>query len=206
VTHRLIFWVKILVILAGCAQTEPASPLLARQLLRDAWHANQHAVWELAWPNAPVGGPITVEIWQSGSRYRYEVLEAVPPALVGETLVFDGRQAWRYNRFAPPEKFVSTGPTLSPVTDALAVVDQLLEMSPQTAEQITTQVNFKPARKIALEFSTGHRLTMWLSTGSGLPLRVMFAAGGQQGMLEVRHAEPLVNPPAELFGVGPWLY
>ena len=69
---------------------QPIEPETARHTAALAWQTSRHTVWELDWPNAPVGGPVTVETWQAGNRYRYEILEAAAPALVGQALAFDG--------------------------------------------------------------------------------------------------------------------
>jgi hypothetical protein len=81
---------------------QPVSPATAQAALVEAWAADQHTVWEIDWPDAPVGGPLTVETWRAGSGYRYEILESTAPALVGEILIFDGQTAWQYNRFDDP--------------------------------------------------------------------------------------------------------
>lgn len=162
-------------------------------------------MWELDWPNAPVGGPLTVETWRAGSRYRFEILEAVAPALRGETLVFDGQRAWRYNRFSLPAVFSPVSPTLPPVSDAFNTVEQLLKMTPQTATQAITQINFAPAQKIELVFASGDRLAIWWSQETGLPGRLVVRVEGQEITWQARKAELLVDPPAEIFEVGDWI-
>ncbi|HXW00070.1 MAG TPA: hypothetical protein VEC93_16740, partial [Anaerolineae bacterium] len=75
----------LLLTLSACAAPEPISAKAAQATLAAAWQVDQHIVWEIAWPAAPVGGPLTVESWRVGPRYRFEVLEATAPDLVGQT-------------------------------------------------------------------------------------------------------------------------
>jgi hypothetical protein len=204
---RFLFLTTFIIFLVtACAPAQSLSPDLARQRLLKAWQADQHIVWELDWPNAPIGGPLTVETWRAGTRYRFEILEAASPALIGEALVFDGQHAWRYNRFNPPLTFNPVSPSLSPVSDAFIIIDQLLNTSPEMAVQETAQVNFKPAQKIVVTFINGDTLALWQDTETGLPVQVIISAKGQQVALKARHSEPLPNPPDGLFSVGAWVY
>lgn len=196
----------IIFLVAACAPAQPLSPDLARQRLLEAWQADQHSVWELDWPKAPVGGPLTVETWRAGQGYRFEILESATPALIGATLVSDGRHAWRYNRFNPPPTFNPIPPALSPVSDAFIIIDQLLNRSPEMAVQETDQVNFKPAQKILVTFSNGDTLALWQDSESGLPVQVMISTKDQQLSLKARLSEPLPNPPDGLFSIGAWIY
>ncbi len=166
------------------------------------WQTEQHITWELDWPAAPVGGPLTVETWRSGERYRFEILEAVAPALIGETLVFDGRKAWQYKRFTAEPPVTLTSPQLSPVSDAFAVIDQLLATPPQTATQEAAQTIHGPALKITLMFANGDRLLLWRDEETQLPVRVIFSVGGKEARLEARDFEPLPDPPEGLFELG----
>ena len=188
----------------ACAPAKTVEPETARQTATLAWQTDRQTVWELDWPNAPLGGSLTVETWQAGRRYRYEILEAAAPALVGQSLAFDGQNGWLYNRLNPPKTFAPTRPTLSPVTDAYGVINHLLDTPPQSATQETAAVNAAPAQKISLTYATGDSLAVWLDEKTGLPLKVTFSAGRQQATLLARSVEKLVNPPPELFSVGEW--
>ena len=190
----------------ACAASQPVTPDLAQQILSDTWHTDQHVVWELDWPAAPVAGPLTVETWRAGNRYRFEILEAAAPALIGETLVFDGQQAWRYNRFDPPASFIPAPAILSPVSEAFLFIDTRLDILPKTATQQAARVNLGPAKKFSITYPNGDRLILWRDEASGLPARIEFASDKHQITLNARHAEPLLDPPDELFGVGDWVY
>jgi len=192
--------------LTACASPQAISPEQAQMTVRAAWRADQHAVWTLDWPTIPIGGPLTAEIWRSGARYRIEILEAPTSTLVGETLVVDGETAWRYNRFQPSPLTPVTSPVLSPVTDLLHLMDQLLQTPVVTAEQEATELNYSLAQKIKLTLSDGNELRLWQEKKTGLPLRLILFINEQQVELEVRQAEPLPDPVEGLFQVGEWVY
>lgn len=197
-----ITWLGII----ACAASQSVDPAAAQQTLAAAWSANRHIVWEIKWPAAPItGGTLTVETWRNGPRYRYEILEAPTPALMGETLVFDGHRAWQYNRFDPPPDFAPTKAVLSPVSDAFALIDLLLATPPETASQQRVQVNFVSAQRIVLTYTNGDTLTLWQNLETGLPERVEISTGHHQLALNARSAEPLLDPLDELFMVGEWL-
>ncbi|MBN1219219.1 MAG: hypothetical protein JXM69_09840 [Anaerolineae bacterium] len=188
-----------LLALPTCTTGHPMSPDQAQAIVAAAWHADQHIVWELDWPAAPVGGPLTVETWRVGERYRFEILESVAPALIGETLAFDGQTAWQSNRFdsEPPVRLDS--PRLSPVTDAFATIDRLIATPPQTATLETGQTGHGPAQKISLAFANGDRLIFWGDEATQLPVRIIFEVGGKEATLKARSFEALVDPPQALF-------
>ena len=192
--------------LTACARPQPVSPEQARIRVSESWQADQHAVWTLVWPAAPTIGPLTVEIWRSGDRYRIEILEAPAPALVGEILVVEGEKAWRYNRFQPPPLIPVIAPVLSPVTDLFHLVDQLFQTPVVTAEQDVTQVNYSLTQKIRLTFDDGNELHLWQAVETGLPVRLVLFIQGQQIALEARQVEPLPDPVEGLFQVGKWVY
>lgn len=194
-----------MIALAACTSSQPLSPRSAQRILVDSWQAGQHIIWEIDWPDAPIGGPVTVETWRVDGRYRFEILEAPAAALVGEILVFDGRDAWRYNRFNPPPAFTSTTPSLSPVSDAFTIIGYLLDTPPQRATLEVTQVNSNPAEKITAIFLNDDRLILWRDIETDLPVRLIFSLGRQQATLNARQFEPLLDPPNELFGVGDWI-
>lgn len=192
--------------LIACVPSQQSlPPQRAQEVLAQVWQADAHITWEIDWPDAPTSGPLTVETWRAGDRYRLEILEAVAPALRGETLVFDGQNAWRYNRFQPPTVFEPVSPILSPVSDAFNVVDRLLQISPNLAVQEPAYLNGISAQKVELTFVNTGWLRLWWDRQTGLPLQVIFSVQGQQVKLQARQAEPLVNPPDELFGVGDWI-
>jgi outer membrane lipoprotein-sorting protein len=241
--------------LTACAAAEqPMSPDLAQAIVADAWQADQHIVWELDWPAAPAGGPLTVETWRMnedyrgdtyrgdtyrgdtyrgdtyrgdtyrgdtyrgdtyrgdtyrgdtyrgdtyrGDRYRYEILESVAPALVGETLVFNGQKAWQYNRFSTEAPVVPGWPWLSPVSDAFVMIDALIATPPQTATQEFAQIIHGPAQKITLTFDNGDHLILWRDEETQLPVKIVFSVDGKEATLNARDFEPLVDPPQGLF-------
>jgi hypothetical protein len=190
-----------LVLLTSCAPTKSLSPDEAQSIVVAAWQANQHVVWVLDWPAVPVGGPVTVETWRAGDSVRYEILEAVAPALIGETLVFDGQTAWQYNRFDSDPPAVLDLPRLSPMSDAVAVVDRLIATTPQLAGWEISQTVHGPAQKINLTYANGDQLTLWHDDETKLPVRIVFSMNGQQATLDARDFEPLVSPPSALFTV-----
>ncbi len=199
----MLFRTLVLIILlltpTACAAASPIQPGPAQTLAARAWQADQHVVWELDWPAAPVGGVVTVETWRAGEQYRLEILEAVAPALVGETLVYNGHTTWLYNRFAGAAPSTPDLPRLSPVTDAFAVINRFLTQPPQAATQELVRLDSGPAQKISLIFENGDHLILWRDEKTGLPGRILFSVKGQQATLKARSLEPLLNPPEGLF-------
>jgi hypothetical protein len=191
----------LLVLLTSCAQVQSLAVTQAQTMVAEAWNTHQHGIWVLDWPAAPVGGPVTVETWRAGDIYRYEVLEAVAPALIGETLVFNGQTTWRYNRFDSVSPVVLDSPHLSPISDAFAAIDRLTATLPQLATQEATQTSYGPAQKISLSYTNGDQLIVWRDGKTQLPVKVVFSVYGQQATLNARDVEPLVNPPERLFAM-----
>lgn len=190
----------LLVAVAGCTPGTPADPHQARQAVTTAWQTGQHTVWEIDWPASPVGGPVTVETWRAGNRYRLEILESTAPALVGQTLVFNGSRGWRFNRLEPQPAVVTDVPALSPVTDALETIAGLLRRLPTAASrEQTATLEHGPAQKIGLTFDNGDSLIFWLDQSTGLPVRIRFTVKGGQATLQARRFEPLPHPPDALF-------
>ncbi len=197
-----VWMLSFLIIIAAsaCASTKPVEVEAAQATLLDAWQMDQHIVWELDWPDAPVGGPLTVATWRAGLRYRLEILEAAAPPLVGQTLIFDGATAWRYQRFdSPPAVPQPVEAQLSPVTDAFAVISRLLATTPASATEEAAQFEREPAQKITLTFTGGDTLTLWRDKATGLPVRLSFVSDRQRATLRARSFEPLSNPAEELF-------
>jgi outer membrane lipoprotein-sorting protein len=192
--------VFLVLVLSACAAPESISASAAQTALTSAWQADQHTVWEIEWPAAPVGGPLTVETWRAGPAYRYEILEATAPDLVGQTLIFNGQTAWRYNRFELSQSAPQSGEArLSPVTDAFAVVVRLMAAEAETATQEAIHLSSGPTQKMTLTFANGDSLSLWRDEASGLPVRVTFTLAGQSATLHARSFEPLSDPPEELF-------
>jgi hypothetical protein len=203
--RRLILINLLAVSLSACASPQPISLATAQATLMEAWSADQHTIWEINWPAAPLGGSLAVETWRAGPRYRYEILEAPAPALIGETLVFDGQTAWRYNRFDDPplsshlQREEIAEPALSPVSDAFALVNRLMTTPPEAATQEAVQLNHRPAQKITMTFANGDQLALWREEQTGLPIQIIFKVGTQHATLQARSFERLVNPPEGLF-------
>jgi hypothetical protein len=196
----LILTNLLMIALVGCASEQLIAPNPANEEIITAWRRDQHAVWELDWPAAPIGGPLTAEVWHAGERYRYEILESAAPALVGQTLIFDGQTGWRYSRFETeaPEKIAS--PRLSPVSDAFTTIDRLLETSPMTAaRQEDTTLNYGPTEKMTLAYENGDGLTVWIDPETELVVRLTFQVGGNQATLKARRNEPLTDFSEEIF-------
>lgn len=185
--------------LSGCTTPEPIGAQAAQAALMHAWQADQHVVWELEWPAAPVGGLLTVESWRAGQRYRFEILESSAPNLVGQILIFDGQTGWRYNRFDLERPPSSSSPSLPPVSDAFAIIARLTESAPELASQETVQHARGSTQKITVLFNPADSLTVWRDEATGLPVRVIFVVAGQQATLRARSFEPLPNPPEGLF-------
>ena len=183
----------------ACTSAQPMNPDQAQATLARTWQDDQHIVWEIDWAAAPVGGPLAVETWRADQRYRFEILESAAPALVGETLIFDGQTAWQYSRFAAEPLVTLASPQLSPVTDAFAIIDKLIATPPQTARQEFVQTIHGPAQKIALTFDNGHRLIFWRDEEQQLPVRILFSVEGKEARLEARSFEALVDSPRALF-------
>jgi hypothetical protein len=182
-------------ILSACRQPQPLNPATAQATLKAAWQRDQHIVWELEWAAMPLGGPVTVETWRAGPRYRFEILEATAPALVGETLIVDGPQAWQYNHFSDEPPTTPATPWLSPLSDALLVIEQLLNTPVQEASQNVIVLDNGPTQIITLEFINGDQLSLWLDEKTGLPIRLHFTIAGQEAKLTARSFEPLRELP-----------
>jgi hypothetical protein len=197
------FFVLVSVLIAGlaaCSTPQAIDPQPARAGLARAWQTDRHAVWEIDWPAAPTGGPVTAETWQAANRYRYEILESTAPELVGQMLIFDGRQAWRDDRFDLEPAQPLSPPHLSPATEAFAMIDRLLARSPTGAtSQETSILNYRQVQKIELTYINGDRLVFWLEPEQKLPVRILFSVDGDQARLDARHIELLPDPPPGLF-------
>lgn len=197
---RISTFALLLIIITGCrAEAQILVPETAHSRLTEAWHRPQHSVWEIEWPAMPLGGPLTVEIWRAGDRYRFEILEAPAPALIGETLIFDGQRAWQYNRFTTISPQSGTRPWLSPVSDVLNLVEQRLNQPTITATQQVRQSHSGPATKFHLEGATGDMLTMALDETTELPVQVQLSSGNTEIKLTARSFEPLPAPVPGLF-------
>jgi hypothetical protein len=197
---REVVLIFLTLTLSACAAPEPLSPAAAQTILAQTWQADQHSVWEMEWPAAPIGGPLTVETWRTGSRYRFEILEATAPDLVGQVLIFDGQTAWCYRRFDPPQNSAqSEEARLSPVSDAFAIINRLLVTAPETATQEALRLSSGPAQKLTFTYPNGDSLALWRDETTGLPVWVVFTLGGQPATLRARSFAPLSDPPEGLF-------
>lgn len=196
----LILTNLLAIILVSCVSAEVVAPGLAREEIGRAWGRDQQAVWELDWPAAPGGGPLTAAVWRAGEQYRYEILESAAPALVGQTLIFDGQIGWRYSRFEANGPEAAASPRLSPLTDAFQIIDRLLNSTPTTAtRQADTILEYGSTEKITLAFDQGDKLTVWIDQETALPVRLTFQTGGHRATLNARRIEPLRDPPEGLF-------
>lgn len=198
---KFLILISILVLgLAACSTPQAIDPQQAQAALTRAWQTDRHAVWEIDWPAAPTGGPVTVETWQATDRYRYEILESTAPELVGQMLFFDGQQAWLDDRFDLEPAQSILPPHLSPVSEAFAMIDRLLASSPvRAASQKTSILNHGPVQKTELTYPNGGRLVFWLEPEQKLPVRIVFSADGDQARLDARHIELLLDPRSGLF-------
>jgi hypothetical protein len=186
--------ILVIASLIACNPSRQVAPQPAQSQLIEAWQANQHVVWEIDWPAIPIGGPLTVEVWRAGKQYRFEILESTASALVGEMVVFDGAQAWRYNRFEPG----AGSPQLSLVSDLFTIIDRLLHKKAVTAFRQPVSLLDGMAEKITLIYEDNQQFIFWLDEKTGLPLRINYG----DALLKAREIEPLINPPAGLFDVG----
>ncbi len=177
--------------------------LAAQVQVRESWSAGQHITWEIEWPDAPIGGPVTVETWRAGGRFRFEILESPAPALVGETLIFDGHSGWLAHRFDTQAQVQASAPisspVLSPISEAIAIIEELVATPPTAATQEASQLNQHPAHKFTLTYTGGRSLTFWRDDQTGLPLRVIVEGKGQPLTLEARSFERLSYPSDRLF-------
>jgi len=151
--RALLFLLVVESALVGCSTSTAVSTETAQRRVQSAWQASYHTIWEIDWPNAPISGPATIEVWQMGDRYRYEILETPAPSLLGETLVSDGTQTWRYNRLAPSASPESATPALAPITDAVMIISNLLSRHPTEATAQADSVNLIPATKILMLYT-----------------------------------------------------
>lgn len=183
----------------GCGAGEPALPTLTE--FQAAWGRDQHAVWEVDWPAAPLPGPVVVEAWQSGARRRFEVLEAAAPALIGETLVSDGQTGWLFNRFETDLTAVEAAEArFSPLDDALALVTRQLGRDPRRVTPLgRATLPSGLARGWQLAFDSGATLDLWLLEQEGLVGQVRLTGPQASFRLRARQVEPLDDAPAGLF-------
>jgi outer membrane lipoprotein-sorting protein len=198
--RRLVLSGAIL-LLASCAAAVSTEPGPAQNIVRQAWLADQHTVWDIDWPNAPVGGPVTAEIWQAGPRRRIEILEAPAPALIGQTLVTDGVSFRQFNRLAVEPSPPITTTQLAPVTPLINLINRLLAQPAQSASTQVGLINDVPVRQYSLIFADTQQLSLWLNEQTGLPLQLALVDGRQQAKIRVRSVEPFPDPPPELFAI-----
>lgn len=190
----------VLIGLVACAVEQPLDPGAAQTVLVQAWQADRHAVWEIDWPAAPIGGLVTVESWQAGGRYRLEILESSAPALVGQSQVFDGQTAWLDNRFDHEPPHAAATRIFSPVSDAFDIIERLLATPPSSAvQQESSLLSHGSVQKIELNYSNGDRLAFWLEPETGLPVQVFFSSAGNQAGLQARQLNSLPHPREGLF-------
>jgi hypothetical protein len=169
--------------------------------LQAAWQRDQHVIWEVDWPEAPLAGPLVVEAWQSGPRRRYEILEATTPSLIGDALVTDGETAWFFNRFEAGLSAVPAAEArFSPLADALALVSRQLAESAGSSEDRGREVlPTGAARHWRLIYDEQTLLDLWLDEQSRLIARVRFRSETADFRLLARHIEPLTEIPPGLF-------
>ena len=190
----------------GCSQEQRLDPKTAQMMMTQSWSIPHHAVWEVEWSAVPLSAPLVVEIWRSGPRHRFEILEAPASALVGQVFVFDGEQGWQYNRFDSATSLTAGITTFSPITDAFTTIDQLLAMTPQTATQTVEYINSEPAQKITLTFAKGNSLVLWRQVETELPIQIQIVTNGQKGLLKTRQITRFENDSEpSLFSVGDWI-
>lgn len=189
----------MIISLTACASTSPIAPETAQAITAEAWQANYHVVWEIDWAAMPVGGAVTVEAWQVGEQYRYEILESTAPALVGETLIFDGQQGWHYQRFDPDSLTSATPPHLAPMSEAVNIIDTLLGQPARRAQMQQVRLGDELTRHITLIFDPETSLSVWIAEETNLPHRLRFRRNDAPVTLMARSIEPLTMPPAGLF-------
>ncbi|MDM8526831.1 hypothetical protein QUF58_01355 [Anaerolineales bacterium HSG24] len=189
----------------ACQAPHAIEPEIAQQDLQKAWKANQHTVWEINWPTAPIGGVIVVEYWQFDNQYRFEILESTSTRLVGETLISNGNSICRYNRFELFELdeislVETTSSQLSPVTDLFSMIDRLLHYSTSlSAQQQVTSTLEGASKKIELLLADQTRLIFWLDVKTKLPLRIELITARENILLKAQSNKPLIRPPQGLF-------
>ena len=199
----------LLLTITACQNTRQLAPHTAQQMVEASWQQEAHILWQIEWAAMPSGGPLTVESWRAGERYRYEILEATAPALVGEILIFDGQTAWQYNHLSN-EAFIIEAPTneapaplptpwLSPISDIFWSINQRLAEPPLKAEVRATELSHGPAQEISLIYAADETFILWQDEQTGLPARLRFTANGAIVQLTARELDRLADPPLELF-------
>lgn len=201
----MLLFSALVFVSTGCTRSQPIEPEPVQTRLAQAWLAPQHTIWDIDWPAMPLSGPLTVETWRAGSRYRFEILETIAPDLAGQTFVFDGQQGWQYNRFELNTSLTTGVTTFSPVSDAFDMITRLSETPPHIATETVTQINGEPAQKIALTWTNGDSLAVWVHLETKLVLQAQFIIDGQRGLLTARQVEALPDDPSTLlFSVKEW--
>ncbi len=195
----LLILALILVVLSTACQPSPANPTAAQKEMEHTWQTAHHIVWEIEWTAMPIGGMVVAEVWRTDTQHRFEILESPAPALVGEMLIFDGQQAWQYNRFKADTPTPINHPWLSPISDAYIIIDQLLTQAAQDGTQADASLSQGAATLTTLNFPNGEILSIWQDQETGLPARVHFKIGENEATLNARSIESLVNPPEGLF-------
>lgn len=181
ILSSLVVYILILVATARCGVQPPmpdgnVSVARAQQAWRDDWHA----IWQVEWHNAPVRGPLVVEMWHADDgRMRIETLEAPTPALNGLILVDDGETRWLYDarRDASHKRLEAESAELARIplsSDALDAIDWLLLNVDDATVVVSGRDTLESGAAIQLDIvlPSGDRAALWVHDETGLPSRV----------------------------------
>jgi outer membrane lipoprotein-sorting protein len=159
--------------LAGCGGVPAESAPVLLERARTAWASNWHAVWAIEWRNAPVTGPLVVEMWHAADgRLRIETLEAPVATLNGLTLVSTGSRAWLYDVRTNQAQSGPRDQVRIPLADdMLAAMEWLFsEITPNGLRQASLdELESGAAWRLQLSTASGNAATLWLNRQTGLP-------------------------------------
>lgn len=201
----IILMANILIWLPACQNVQPSGLLLSYEEIGRLWRADHHAVWAVDWPTAPIANEVVVECWVNRARYRLEILEATPADLIGQTVLFDGEQFYRLNRFENDiRREIQLRSAvrfhgISPISDGFNIVDKLLAQSPTSTHITDQQLIHGLTTRYVFKYGGEDYLIFWTDHAGGEIVRIEFQFQGQQAKLQARLYEPLPYVHEALF-------
>ena len=196
-TQRCLLVIVPLVV-AACSGAQPSAAGDALVRGRQVWEGDWHAVWQIEWTDAPVGGPLVAEVWHAADgRQRVETLEAPTGALNGLTLVEDGESAWLYDvRANRVEQGANDQVRIPLASDALDVVDWLLtEAGGATVNSVRGDtLESGPVTRLVMTTGARDRATLWIHDETGLPAGVALRSGPWGEVRLVTRSISLITP------------
>lgn len=168
-----MFLFLFMLLTTACTGTISPDAVGTLERARHAWADNWHAVWQIEWDNAPLRGPVVVEIWHAtDGRLRVETLEAPVATLNGLMRGDDGTRAWLYDTRQRQTTYGTRAQLRIPLVDDLLDAMEWTLTQPFHATFIgVNSWEIESGEAIALELTTetGERVTLWVNRETGLP-------------------------------------